>query len=63
MRTWVAQSERGTGRVATDQDRLAEHDLRQHGTAPQASARHRVIPRLAQWRGRVLRSRCSGDTG
>src|SRR6516165_9529108 len=63
MRTWVAQSERGTGRVTTDQDRLAEHDLRQRGTAPQASARHRVIPSLAQWRGRVLRSRCSGDTG
>src|SRR6516164_5755802 len=63
MRTRVAQCEHGAGRVATNQDRLAEHDLCQHRPAPQASARHGVIPGLLQWRGRVLRGRCPGGTG
>ena len=54
MRTRVAQCERHAGRVAADQDRLTQHDFRQHRPALQATARDCVIPGLAQRRGSVL---------
>ena len=55
VRTEIAQRERHAGLVAADQDRLAEHQLRHHGPAPQTAARQRIIPGLAQWRGGVAR--------
>ena len=58
MRAGVAQRERRTSRVATDQDRFAKHYFCQSRPAPQTPARHRVVPGLAQRRAGVLRRRC-----